>query len=344
MKPYYQKNLHIETLRGIAIIFVVFGHIIGPGELAGLKVNKNSLLGYSYYCFEYLRMPLFTIISGFVYAYKPLTSKAFRFKFIKGKVRRLLIPMVIISSALFLSRVFIPGTNFNPSVGELPLIYVFPYDVYWYLYSLFLIFLLIVVIDTTAWFHRFRYWFMILVVSFLVCYIAGRYFAKAPNYFGFFGALYLLPFFILGIGFNRYWERIFTGKNLLVMLVVFALSFSAQQYIWFADDWERLSKQSILGLTVGTAGGFLLFNSKITNRFLAWVGSYAYPIFLFHVFFTGGVRIIFHRLGVFDYTVIISCTLVIATLLPIAMKRTLRKHKTSRLLLFGLRYNRVPNT
>ena len=65
------KNLQVETLRGFAIVPVVMGHVIGSASDGGMKVSEDSFLRYLYFTFEYLRMPLFTVISGWVYALRP---------------------------------------------------------------------------------------------------------------------------------------------------------------------------------------------------------------------------------------------------------------------------------
>ena len=46
------KNLHIETLRGIAIILVVIGHVIGIDTMGGMKVDDDSVFRYIYCILE----------------------------------------------------------------------------------------------------------------------------------------------------------------------------------------------------------------------------------------------------------------------------------------------------
>jgi glucans biosynthesis protein C len=140
------KNTYIETLRGFAIILVVFGHVIGSNSNGGMRVSDDSIFRYLYFTLEYIRMPLFTVISGWVYANKPIDVSGSG-KFILGKLRRLILPMFVISTILFLLRMVIPGTNTKPTLAALPYIYVFPYDLYWYLYSLFIIFILVVLFE-----------------------------------------------------------------------------------------------------------------------------------------------------------------------------------------------------
>ena len=41
-----EKNLSIETLRGIAILLVVVGHVIGSGPGGGMKIDFPHPLRY----------------------------------------------------------------------------------------------------------------------------------------------------------------------------------------------------------------------------------------------------------------------------------------------------------
>ena len=59
-----EKNLSIETLRGIAILLVVVGHVIGSGPGGGMKIDFPHPLRYLYVWIDYIQMPLFTAIAG----------------------------------------------------------------------------------------------------------------------------------------------------------------------------------------------------------------------------------------------------------------------------------------
>lgn len=68
-----KKNLSIETLRGIAILLVVIGHVIGSTPDGGMKIDFPHPLRYLYVWIDYIQMPLFTAIAGWVYALKPFS-------------------------------------------------------------------------------------------------------------------------------------------------------------------------------------------------------------------------------------------------------------------------------
>ncbi len=70
-----KQDNSVQTLRGFAIILVVMGHVIGYKGDEGMKVADDSFWRYMYYTLEYFRMPLFTVISGWVYTLRPVSKE-----------------------------------------------------------------------------------------------------------------------------------------------------------------------------------------------------------------------------------------------------------------------------
>lgn len=97
-----QKNLSIETLRGIAILLVVIGHVIGSTPSGGMKIDYPHPLRYLYLWIDYIQMPLFTAIAGWVYALKPFSSASGFGVFVKKKALRLLVPMAVVGTLYFI--------------------------------------------------------------------------------------------------------------------------------------------------------------------------------------------------------------------------------------------------
>lgn len=330
-----KKDQNVETLRGLAIILVVFGHMIGYTNTGGMRVSDDSIYRYLYYSLEYIRLPLFTVISGWVYANKPVQGLN-QTKFIKGKLRRLLLPMFVISTLLFLFRMIVPGTNTTPAIGDLPRNAIFPYDVYWYLFSLFIIFLVITVLDTRPFFQKIEGWFVTLICAFIFLFISENFLDPVPNFFSFKGAAYLFPFFLVGIGIYRYKEFLLNDRMTFIVLLVFIASVVIQQMVWFGY-FPVQEKHSVLGLTVGISGVLLLFRLRLKNQLLIWIGSYAYGIFLFHVFFTGGIRIVLLRLGMENQLIILVSGVVGAVVFSIILETIIKRSDVLRFCLLGLK-------
>src|SRR6056297_1823840 len=112
------KDLSIETLRGIAIILVVIGHVIGSKSDGGMRVADDSFLRHLYFSFQYLRMPLFTVISGWVYALRPVAPGNVTSFTIK-KIRRIILPLIFVGGSYYVIQSILPGTNFSYPLNDI---------------------------------------------------------------------------------------------------------------------------------------------------------------------------------------------------------------------------------
>ena len=64
----------VQTLRGIACVLVVAVHVVGWSPTTGMHVGEGTFYRNLVDLFAPLRMPLFTFLSGFVYAYFPVMT------------------------------------------------------------------------------------------------------------------------------------------------------------------------------------------------------------------------------------------------------------------------------
>ena len=112
------KNSHIETLRGIAILLVVIGHVIGSTPEGGMRIDFPSPWRYLYLWIDYIQMPLFTAIAGWVYALKPVKAGSSG-TFMKRKAYRLLVPMAVAATLYFLIQYITPGTNQKGNLADI---------------------------------------------------------------------------------------------------------------------------------------------------------------------------------------------------------------------------------
>lgn len=330
-----KKNLSIETLRGIAILLVVVGHVIGSGPSGGMKIDFPHPLRYLYLWIDYIQMPLFTSIAGWVYALKPFSATADFNTFVKKKALRLLVPMATVSTLYFLIQYFMPGTNNKGELSGIWRIYIFPYTIYWYLPSLFLIFVMQWWIDKWKGMNSTIQWILCLFVALLMCHMERYIIPKAvPNFFSFKGALNQLPYFIIGIGVQRFSTIIYRRINQYVYVICTLIGMVMLQYEWFGCMSGVLWYELLQPVWV-LASLLLLLHLQWENRFFSWLGSYAYTIYLFHGFGTSGGRIILKMIGINAIIPIFLLVTVIAVACPILLERLLNRFKILRIGLLG---------
>lgn len=334
------KDLSVETLRGIAIVLVVMGHVIGSKSDGGMKVADDSFLRHIYFTFQYLRMPLFTVISGWVYSLRPVSADYFG-DFIRKKIRRILIPLVMVGGAYYLIQSFVPGTNFSYSPSSVWRILVFPYTFYWYLQALFIVFIIVGVIDSNQLLNKFSHWLILFVLSIVLLIIRDKIIPESfPNYFGFKGGIYLLPFFVIGVGLQRY-KSYFSNKYFVWgLIIVLVASLTVQQMVWYNIVEYEFSNRDGLGLIIGVVGTILLLQIKFKVSAFVWMGNYAYSIFLFHSFGTSGGRIVLNTFGINNTVIVFFFSLALGLLLPVIAELVLDRYGITRMLFLGRAYSK----
>jgi len=333
-----KQNNSVQTLRGFAIILVVMGHVIGYKYDEGMKVADDSFWRYIYYSLEYFRMPLFTVISGWVYTLRPV-SKETIVRFINGKARRLLVPLVAVGLVYFVIRLITPGTNRAVHIEDIWQIFVYKYDLYWYLPSLFWVFIIISFIEYQKWMKTISSWVTVLIISIVLLSVRNIYLSEVPNYFGVIGMFYLIPFFVIGIGIGRF-DSLMSNKTFVsVMAFLFIGGIIIQQLAWFnVIELPFHGKSSPLGLLVGMTGTIVLFRIHLLIRWLVYIGGFSYAIYLFHVFGTAGSRIFLTKLGLDSPVIIFFVSLAIGIALPIVMEMVIDRFKLTRYLFLGRKY------
>ena len=327
--------MSIQSLRGLAVVLMVAGHVIGATADRGMNVADDSVWRYMYVGLEDIRMPLFTVLSGYVYAMRPVRSSADFPSLLRGKTRRLLIPLLTVGVLLFAMQLVVPGTNAAPELSEFWRVYVYGYDHLWFLQSIFLIFLVAAVLDITGALDTRRGWAMCTGVS-LVLFVAARLPADL-NLFSINGALRLLPFFLIGYGMRRHDLLDLRGRAAAIAAIAFAAVYAIRVTVivdaWNPDPFTRRA----ISLVVGLLGIVLIYSARryLTARSLAWIGGFSFGIYLFHVFGSAGTRIALNRLDITTEVLVFGVCLVAGVMIPVVFQLIAGKWNPVRVALLG---------
>lgn len=327
-----EKDLSIETLRGVAIILMVMAHVIGTNSRLGLQVADESFLRWLYCLTENFRMPLFTVISGYIYAVRPLSKNQSK-KFLKGKINRLFYPLIFVSTLQFLVRYFTPGTNTKVDLSKIWRIYIYSYDQFWFLQAIILVFIFLVFLEYFELLKTFKSW----LISFIILYFISVFFPFRTGVFSFNNFLYLITPFVLGIGLYRYKGILINKKTLIISLLLFLISLLVQQLSYFNKIDIVLGRTSALGILFGLIGNIFFFNIKSINIKLAWLGTYAFDIYLFHVFGQAGSRILMKLLGFQNIALYFLINLSCGLFIPILLSTMFKNNYYTKKFLLGLK-------
>ena len=309
----------VDYAKGIAIILVVYRHVLIGFLRSGLEVNQYLILANEIVLS--FRMPLFFIISG-IFVEKSLSKRSVR-QFAEHRFNTILYPYFIwatvqVTLQIFLSRF----TNADRSWIDYLYILIQPREIdqFWFLYALFnstiLFALLSRYLSANRWFH--------LTLS-LILYYLSRF---IQEYSLIHDLLYYYVFLVIGIIVSR---PILNKKN-FVLLSSLRLSLLVLP-IFLTSQWYWLNTPDIdlfLFALVALIGCFFMLNiSFILHRknrlqILRVVGYHSLYIYILHVMITSAVRILGIKIG-YTYTpVLLVINIILGTFLPIMLYNFLR--------------------
>ena len=314
------RDIRIDTLRGLACIFLVGYHVIGNNPSNGLHIESGFLREIND-LLETVRMPLFTFLSGMVYAYRPLSGNWP--KFLKGKARRLLIPMLVVGTLFAIIQALVPGTN--NKIDNWWLLHIYPVQHFWFVEALFWVFFLIIPLELNRLLNN-RLVTILTIAAFLALAI-GQPYTKLLAFKGF---IYLTPFFLFGMSIVRF--KI-PPLPVLPSLIGFIGIMAA---IYFLTD--GVYGRSLLGCVIGMISCYFLLGLRLQIHWLAKIGVYSYSIYIFHVFFTAASRIIVTKIVELPVEVNFLIGLTVGILGPIFVYQVAVKTPYTSLGLLGQKY------
>lgn len=308
-----RRNIRIDALRGLACLLLVLFHVVGTNSNSGLHLPAshglvlfNDLLGY-------LRMPLFSVLSGYVYARRPFRQDVSAF--VAGKARRLLIPMLVVGTAFAMLQAVVPGSN--SQVTDWHMLHILPVAHYWFLESLFIIFMMILALETVsalASTPRFVAVFAAAAVMFVA--------KPLPVFFGLAGAVYLFPFVLFGLWCGRFAAGEKRDQRVQLKFGVLVVVVAGLHAVFVGQALPGV--QSLTALALGCGACLVLLKSGMGSAPLAWLGRHSFAIFLFHAVGSAGSRILLTKLGLTSLYVLVPAGMVAGLALSVWLAQQIK--------------------
>ena len=283
-----KRNLHVDALRGIAMLLVVLGH-----TMTGCTTGSDD--SFLYNIVWSLQMPLFILISGYVTRYsRGITDGAELWKYVKRRTIAYIFPWAVWS---FIVR----GVIF----GEKKFL-----DIKWLLWHM----------DSGYWFLA-TIWTISMIfgistfiarksskdselkqqVSTLILYIVGMVvliavgFVAGLSFFAIKLTLYYMPFYFAGYLYGQHSDKILEiSRGKTIIDVVVAVCFTIWLIIITRYHLYALPDSGVgiilrfLSSGTGCIAVCGLFKAMFDNtpesvcRPLRWIGSHSLEIYLFH--------------------------------------------------------------
>ncbi|RWR08163.1 acyltransferase family protein [Paenirhodobacter populi] len=339
-----KREMHVETIRGIACIALVSYHAVGSTPHNGMELAATDWLAILQQCFIDMRMPLFSFVSGYVFVSIARPGRNW-LQMLRVKARRLLLPMAAVGTLFWLLRT-------AAGYHEVPLyrIFFFPYAHFWFLQATFLLMAALLVLNalTAGWRGALT---PVQAARNAACLGLGGallYILSLNvglSFFSTFQAIHLAPFFMTGhvlglVGkplFSKLAERARYPAGIIPLLLLVLLG------TWLAVAGVPLNRDlphRSLSIFIGLGTALSLFVLRPRNRILAWIGDKSYAVYLFHVFFTSATLIAWDALakGSVDIHWAYLPTLFMGIFGPVLLQAAMLKSPWTGWLFLGLRF------
>lgn len=272
----FSAAANFDTLRGLACLLVVAYHVVGMSPETGLRLAAASPWHRAMDALDFIRMPLFTVMAGYLYALMSKREEGY-FAFIAGKARTLLIPAVFAGVVMWALRSIAYGSRDSLIEGLLN-----GYLHLWYLYALIVMFALVALVD-----YRIRPgaagWLLLTGTVTLA-------FAITPpiRFFSISAALGLMPFFMFGLLLCRHsqWRH---APLVLIAAIVTVLAYIATCSVPAVRHLPATLGFLWSGIA-SLAATLCLMRLVPPTRWLAMVGAYSFTIYLWHPLANAAVR------------------------------------------------------
>lgn len=289
--PVKPRYAWIDAARGVGITLVVFGHATGGLISAGL-IPPQALLVTVFFAIYSFHMPLFFFVSGLL---TPARISRGQWGFLTSLLPTLVLPYFL-WSAIQLSTILLASSVVNAPLPYmsarwfLALLWV-PTGQFWFLYVLMICHVLATLVGPRLG------WLSLIVLSFCLYPLADPSNDAAVLKV----AVHFLPFYALG-AFAGATAAIGELPKLLRRAGLPALSLAAATVgisVFFAlrDQLGYWSPQMFAAGVAGTV--FVLTTVTLLphrlSEWFAWLGKRAMPIFILHVLFIAGLRILLDR-------------------------------------------------
>jgi glucan biosynthesis protein C len=325
-------SARVQALRGLACLLLVGFHVIGSASQTGMAVPDDSWWRAFANVFTPLRMPLFTFLSGFVYVYRPVI-RGQEGPFARKKIIRLWLPLLTVTTIYYAATVMMPAASAPQPFSEAWEIYFFSYAHFWFLQAIILIFSGTLILERLGMLSTEGRYGWVLIAAFVFSALTD------PNPVAFMSwrsAVYLAPFFLLGLGANRFAGVVREERLLWACAVVFAVTLAI--YVHQMATWSGVAQAgSLLAIVIGASGALTLMWCFPNVGVLAKLGVYSYAVYLFHPFFVAAARKAFGMLDLTaDSAVFVGCLLA-GLIGPVILELAVHRAPVARMALLGLR-------
>jgi peptidoglycan/LPS O-acetylase OafA/YrhL len=304
---------NLDSVRGLACLLVVALHVVGDSETNGLRLPMSSGWHYAMVSIEFIRMPLFTALSGYLYAGNRVSREAFGRFWVK-KARRLGVPLVCVTAVMWF---LLARTGAEP-VGATRA-FLFSFGHLWYVQALILLFAAVSVCDAV-----FRPGCAALTLAGLAAIMVDQSGLTITTCFSLDGAFYLAPYFLFGMILRQNPDWLRDRPACWLALGIVAIVLTCQQ-LGLAGLTGPVTALQLPAALAGMSAVVVLLQRFPRNGLLAAIGTYSYTIYLWHVTAGAAARTILMKAGIAGVPVLFPPIFAASVAVPIVLYHIARR-------------------
>lgn len=317
-------RLELTTVRGFACFALVAYHVVGPDATSGMHLPDASIWHRAMSLFDFFRMPLFSALSGYIYAMNRV-SRGTVVEFAKKKAARLGFPLFFATTVMFILRRFAyaDSTNYIDALA-------FHYQHLWFIQALILIFATVAIWDAVAPPN----WQGLCIAAFVAAMISRS--MEVTQFFSLGGALFLAPFFLFGMVLHLQ-PALLRRADLLNLALWVAGTVMILHQLALLEGGTPVPKNSVPAVFCGFCAAYLMFSLCPRVRLFEFVGSFSFTIYLWHSIAASAVRQVL--LSQFDMALPLefAVLLCVGLIVPIAIHLAVQRIPVLCLLVAGIR-------
>ncbi len=306
----------VDYAKGIGIILVVYGHVVGGADVSNMKIPAAFLFFRE--IIYHFHMPLFFFLSG-IFVQHSLLSRGIK-KFILDKLCFIAYPYFVWSILQGMILILISNyTYLNFSISDLLVVWYKPLQHFWFLYSLMLMYVTQAALTVIG---RFALSLTVLASIFLYFYPIMSPIVGVDHF-----SINLI-FFAIGMNYKESSLDEMINRNLsfLIVILVIGLFVSCEVFTRFIESAKIFSLPATI---VGIIMVSLISKYFAKTDFfpsIKTVGFYSMPIYLAHGIGGSGARVILYNiLGLKNYNIIIFISCVMGVAIPLILYKLMMR-------------------
>lgn len=324
-----RKREHwVDNIKVIACILVVLGHFFQSMTKANI-LSENNLYKWfdmTIYCFH---VPLFFICSGYLYRKYSIVNNFKSWKEnLKKKALVLGVPYLVFSTVTWMLKTVF-SNSVNDKIGGLgDTLLLHPTAPYWFLYTLFFVFLVTPTFSTIKMGVKGLMFLIVVKIIVLMGWKTDIYAVSSV----FTNEIW----FVLGMIISVFHVQIH-GKKLQGMII--GLLFLCLSVTVYIANIQNIIVSFILGLMACTAVVLLMadFEAK-SGKAIDFLMKYTMPIFLMHTLFAVSLRIFLLKVGITNSILHVVLGLGISFVGSIVTAYIMKKTKWLEIVLYANKF------